>query len=131
MATSASAARREPEARRLQLRRLALLGCASLAIGCAPISVPLQPPSGFVFAHFTAPLDTRFEATPAGSKVGSAELRFLREPFFTNLPIITWGDASLESAVASAGIQKIHYADYELLNVLGIYVQFTVEVHGD
>jgi hypothetical protein len=93
--------------------------------------VPLQPPSGFVFAQFTAPLDTRFEKTPVGSKVGTAQLQFLREPFFTNLPIITWGDASLESAATSAGIQKIHYAEYKLLNVLGIYVQFTVEVHGD
>jgi hypothetical protein len=117
---------------RRRLRLLALAGCAWLAIGCAgPVSVPVQPPSGFIFSQFTAPLDTRFEATPAGSKVGTAKVQFLREPFFTNLPIITWGDASLESAAASAGIQKIHYADYELLNVLYIYVQFTVEVHGD
>ena len=29
------------------------------------------------------------------------------------------------------GIQTVHYVDYEVLNVLGIYVQLTVKVSGD
>jgi hypothetical protein len=76
-------------------------------------------------------LETNFEATPAGGKTGVAEVRFIREPFFTKLPIITWGDGSVQAAVQEGGIQTVHYVDYEVLSVLGIYVQLTIKVSGD
>ena len=41
------------------------------------------------------------------------------------------GDASVEAAAANGGITKIRYADYEILNVLGIYREFEVRVSGD
>ena len=44
---------------------------------------------------------------------------------------MTWGDASIEAAAQEGGIQTVHYVDYEVLSVLGIYVQLTVEVSGD
>jgi hypothetical protein len=116
------------------LRSLAAaLATAGAGLGCAAgvVGVPVAPPAGLILAYQSAPLETNFEATPVGSKTGTAEVRFLREPFFTNLPLVTWGDASLEAAAREGGIQTIHYADYELLQVLGIYVQLTVEVSGD
>jgi hypothetical protein len=63
--------------------------------------------------------------------VGTAKTRYLQDPFFTGLPIAAWGDASVEAAAGSAGITKVHYADYEVLNVLLIYREFTVRVSGD
>jgi hypothetical protein len=89
------------------------------------------PPSGLLFSYQSAPLETDFDATPVGSKKGEAEVHFLREPFFTSLPLATWGDASLAAAAQEGGIQTVHYVDYTVLSVLGIYVQLTVEVSGD
>ena len=114
-------------------RRVGALLAAAVLLGCAssPVGVPVAPPSGLLFALQSAPLETNFEETRVGSRTGIAEVRFLREPFFTNLPLVTWGDASIEAAAREGGIQTIHYVDYELLSVLGIYVQLTVQVSGD
>jgi hypothetical protein len=111
----------------------AALLAAGVGLGCAvsPVRVPVAPPSGVLFSYQSAPLETNFEATPLGGKTGVAEVHFLREPFFTNLPLVTWGDASLAAAAQEGGIQTVHYADYTVLSVLGIYVQLTVEVSGD
>lgn len=111
---------------------LALLAAGS-ALGCAssPVTVPVAPPSGLLFSYQSAPLETNFEATPVGARKGEAQLHFLREPFFTNLPLVTWGDASLEEAAREGGIQTVHYVDYQVLSVLGIYVQLTVQVSWD
>ncbi len=114
-------------------RALLALGAAA-GLGCAGstgVGGPVSPPGGFILTYHAAPLETNFEATPVGSRTGTSEVRFLREPFFTNLPLVTWGDASLEAAAREGGIQTIYYADYELLNVLGIYEQLTIEVSGD
>jgi hypothetical protein len=43
---------------------------------------------------------------------------------------VGWGDAALDDAARDAGIQTICYADYELLEVLGIYKRATVHVYG-
>ena len=116
------------------LRRLgAAVVAAGAGLGCAAgvVGVPVSPPGGVILTYQSAPLETNFEETPVGSKKGIAEVRFLREPFFTNLPIATWGDGSLEATMREGGIQTVHYVDYEVLNVLGIYVQLTVKVSGD
>jgi hypothetical protein len=107
---------------------LATFGCA----GVAPSrSAYPQPPVGFVFGRHAAPLEVNFEATPHGSKVGSARTRCFSDPFFTGLPIVAWGDASIQTAARNAGITTVHYADYEILNVLGIYRELTVRISGD
>jgi hypothetical protein len=42
-----------------------------------------------------------------------------------------WGNAALDKAARDAGIQTVYYADYELLDVLGIYKRATVYVYGE
>lgn len=120
-------------ATRTSLHFAAALLAAGSGLACAssPVRVPVAPPSGLLFSYQSAPLETNFEATPLGSKRGEAQVHFLREPFFTNLPLVSWGDASLAAAAQEGGIQTVHYADYTVLSVLGIYVQLTVEVSGD
>jgi len=103
----------------------AVAGCGSLRVG-----VPVKPPGGFLFEKFSAPMQTNFDATAAGSKVGTATARFIYEPVLTRTSL-TWGDASLRRAVEQAGITKVHYVDYEILSVLGVYVQLTTKVSGD
>jgi len=109
------------------------LGCLLLALGCAsPVIAPVEPPSGGLFGYYSAPLETNFEATPLGSKVGYSQLHFFREPFSGyRVPVFTISDASVREAAANGFIQKIHYADYQVLNILGFYVQVTIRVAGD
>jgi hypothetical protein len=114
-----------------RLAAVAAIAAASSGCTLSPVGVPVAPPGGIILTYQSAPLETNFEATPVGSKKGVAEVRFLREPFFTNLPLATWGDGSLEAAMREGGIQTLHYVDYEVLSVLGIYVQLTVRVSGD
>jgi hypothetical protein len=104
---------------------LASIGCGSLRVG-----VPVKPPAGFIFEKFSAPVETNFDATAIGSKVGTATARFIYEPILTRTSL-TWGDASLQKAVDQAGITRVHYVDYEILSVLGVYVQLTTKVSGD
>ena len=47
------------------------------------------------------------------------------------MPVVTLADASMREAARNAFIDTVHYADYQVLNVLGIYVQVTVRVSGD
>jgi len=132
-----------------RLARLgATLAVAAFAVGCGtgglrpPLSfaagygstgvrVPVAPPTGYGFAHQSAPIETNFEATPVGSREGEAVIYFLQDPIFTGLPIVTFGDASLAEAIKDGGLQTVHYADYHIVSVLGIYVQLTLRVSGD
>jgi len=107
---------------------LALTAC----LGCAgSATLPVAPPIGFLFTRHSAPLETNFEATSVGAKTGVARVHHLYDPILTGLPLVTWGDGSLEQAARNGGISQVNYADYELLSVLGIYVQISVEVSGD
>lgn len=108
------------------------MACALLCQACAVgLVAPVRPPGGALFTWVSAPLDTNFSQTPTGSKVGTSETRYLYIPN-GYLPLsFAWGDASVAEAAAAAGITTIHYADYEYLNVLGVYNQVTVRVSGD
>jgi hypothetical protein len=105
------------------------------AAGCAsPVAAPVEPVYGGIFSWYSAPLETHFEATPLGSKVGKVEMRHFEFPYNTSggrLPVATWASAAIAEAAAKGGIQKVHYADYEVLGVLGVYFQLTVRVSGD
>lgn len=111
------------------------LGAVLCAAGCAsPVAAPVEPVYGGIFSLYSAPLETHFEATPVGSKVGKVEMRHFEIPYNTSgsrLPVATWASAAIAEAAAEGGIQKIHYADYEVLGVLGVYFQLTVRVSGD
>jgi hypothetical protein len=92
----------------------------------------VQPPGGALFTWVKAPLETDFSATPVGTKIGTSETRYLYIPNGNNLPLsFAWGDAAVKAAAADGGITTVHYADYEYLNILGVYNQLTVRVYGD
>ena len=88
-----------------------LSGCAAMAPVVAPITIDEKGP--------VAVGDTN-----AGvSKVGRAKAQ--------GLLIVAWGDASISTAAASAGITKIHHVDNEVLNILGIYAKNETIVYGE
>lgn len=114
-------------------RAAAVAGAALLCQACAlGVGAPVRPPGGALFTWVEAPLETNFSATPIGSKVGTSETRYLNVPNSYNVPLeFAWGDAAVKAAAADGGITSVHYADYEYLNILGVYNQLTIRVYGD
>ncbi len=114
------------------LIRIVLCVCAlSLAAcGAQRIASPVIPGSGALFTNYKAPVQVNFDATPRGSKHGEGVVTYVREPFFTQFDI-AFGDVSLAKVAADSGITKVHYTDYEVLSILGIYVQFKLHACGD
>jgi len=116
-----------------------LLGCATrsdaIYRALADVSVPVIPPPGLVYTRFRAPL--ALDSTGFGSKQGTAVSHQIGLPplpfpgLTLGLDLFAWGDASLTTAAASGGIQKVEHADYELMVVLFVYRRFTTEVYGD
>ena len=118
------------------LARVLCLGSVLLLASCAagprPFGVwprvPVAPPPGFIYTHYHAPLQTNMERTPAsGLKVGKASTTAISVWLFS----FAWDDASIEKAAQNGGITKIHYADYEFMQVLGVYGKFTTTVYGE
>jgi hypothetical protein len=110
-------------------------GCASPAAGLSRAAAglhdaPVIPPPGSIVSIYKAPLQVDFNdpSTPAVSpRSGMSETQYVRIPFL--YLSFAWGDGSLEKA--TAGMQKVHYADYELFNVLYIYQKLTVHASGE
>ncbi len=92
--------------------------------GCAMWQAPVIPPQGAIFSSTSAPIQTQFRDTDLGSKRGEATSIAI-------LGLIGIGDASVYEAAQNGNIQTVKHVDYEIMNVLGIYVEFKTVVYGD
>ena len=97
----------------------------------------VTPQKGFIFTHYRAPMHCRLDApggVPCGKdlKQGTISAHAFTLPVPETFHILSagWGDVALDDAARGAGIQTIYYADYELLDILGIYERATVYVYG-
>jgi hypothetical protein len=113
------------------MRRIKLLVLVAFAsgvcCGCAGFRAPVIPPHGIIFTKYSAPLTVPVSKTPAtGGKVGKASTIYVG--FYLD---VATGDASIQAAAKEGGISKIYYADYEIVEVLGIFWQFTIKVYGE
>ena len=120
----------------LPLRGPALGGAAaSAAAGSGGDRLPVRPGVGFLFERYRAPIDTDVSSTTLGSKEGRATTVHIRDPLFTQLPIITYGEADRDMATVAAaqagGITRVDLVEVERFSVLGIYVRETIVVLGD
>ncbi len=111
--------------RRLFLGLFAAAMMLSLS-GCVLVGfrAPFSPPIGWLYSDYRAPLMTDQSGLILGPKKGVATTQ-------TVLGMVTTGDASLETAAKSAGITKINYADYHLVNILGVIATVEVAVYGE
>jgi hypothetical protein len=99
---------------------------------------PVIPPLGFIFTKVAAPLDFEFPSpgTPtrqdddSGLKKGESNTHFIRIPFVRFRPSVAWERISVAETARAADIQTLHYADYEILIVLGIYAEYRLRVYG-
>lgn len=108
---------------------LPLAGCA----GLTAYSAPVKPPQGMLFVDVKAPLTAQFNGTPVGAnlkKVSKTHTGFFRDFIFTG-GTFAWDDVAISEIARRGGIEEVAYADYELMNILGIYGTFTINVYGN
>ncbi|MBI1291739.1 hypothetical protein GC173_10920 [bacterium] len=106
-----------------KLLALAAVTIVSLQLtGC--LVAPVQPPMGILYTSYQAPLDYDQSNSSVGSKSGSAETMSI-------LGLVALGDGSVKTAASNGGLSTISGADYEYLNIIGVYQKYTTIVHGE
>ena len=106
-----------------------LSACAQLA----PVKAPVVPPPGLIFTQYKAPLDFGHskdgEGTPVtGLKSGTSEAHYFQ--LWYRALSFGWGDVSIEESSKRGGIKEVEYADYQVLSILGLYVNTKITAHG-
>ena len=92
------------------------------------------PPAvpAFIYGSYKAPLTTDFRDTPARpARVGRAHTTYIMLPLIIVFLDIAFDDASVRKAASNGGIKTIHYADYEMTTVLGLFGSYETIVHGE
>jgi len=95
----------------------ALSGCTTVG-GARPFAM------GSIYADYNSTIDTEFNNTDLGSKVGTAEATSI-------LGLVATGDCSAAAAAKAGGIKVIKHADCKVYNLLGIISKVTMVVYGD
>jgi len=104
-----------------------------LCAGCALSRTPVAPPAGAIFTHYKAPLTVDFDNTKVCNKVGRASTFYFRVPYVSSLVDLSfaWNRCDIEAAAREGGLRTVHYADYEVFQVLDVFGRFTVHAYGE
>jgi hypothetical protein len=99
-----------------------LLFCLALSLqGCATTG-PMQ---GGLFTSVSGPVAVTPYPVTSTAKVGTGSTACI-------LGLISFGDASIHTACASAGITKVQHVDYHVTTVLfGLFSSYQVIVYGE
>lgn len=112
----------------------ACLAAGLLLSGCAVgYQAPVRPPVGLLFTQVKAPLTADFGGNPVGPgvrKVSRTNTSYVWDALLTGMSF-AWGDAAVQKIAKEGGIEKVSYADYEIMSILGVYATFTVNVYGN
>ena len=81
--------------------------------------------SGCVYFNVQAPLDTDYDKTDLGTKIGKSNAQSV-------CWLVAWGNAGTKAAAAEGNITVIKHADSRLFSVFfGFYTKLTTIVYGD
>lgn len=89
----------------------------------ATYRAPVQPYMGTAFNQTSAPMDITFDETRLGERRGTASSKRI-------IGLFSFGDASIQTAARNGRMDVVDQVDYEFLNILGIYVEFTTIAIG-
>jgi hypothetical protein len=101
--------------------------------GFTRYSAPVQPPLAAIFIHIKAPLTVDVDYSPAGAAVKKTSQQstfYLHDWILTGMEL-AWDEAAIADIAERGGIEEVSYADYEYLNVLGLFASFTINVYGN
>lgn len=80
---------------------------------------------GCIYSHIQRPLDTDYDNTSLGTKIGRAHTQSV-------LWLFAWGDGGSKAAAENGGITTIMHADTEYKVILfGLYSKVTTVVYGN
>lgn len=80
---------------------------------------------GCAYTNINRPLDSNFNNTELGGKVGRADSRIA-------IWLFAWGDSGAHAAATNGGIKVIKHADTEIYSIFfGAYTRITTVVYGD
>ncbi len=115
------------------LTGILIMSLVVVLTGCGRfLPTAVVPPQGMLFCHYSAPLSTHLDNVPAGRKVtrvSSSSTHYLRDIILTNLDF-SWGEAGIQQIARMGGLKQVYFADYDFLNILGVYARFTINVYG-
>jgi len=103
-----------------------------LVAGCARYRTPVIPPQGLLFSSVKAPISINFDNTPAGrrlTQVSQSSTHYFRDFIFTGMDF-SWDSVAINDIARSRGLKRVYFADYEYLNILGVYAKFTINLYG-
>lgn len=116
-----------------QLKLIMLIFLTVTVTACAiSYNAPLRPPMGIAISTIKAPLTTDFNGTTVSGdliKASKKQTYYVHDILFTGLDF-AWDTVDIPEIARQGGISEVAYAEYELLNVLGVYAQFTIHVYG-
>jgi len=114
-----------------------LAAVALLGSGCGAFGprAPLVPPPGIIFTQYSAPLDIDLgregEPTPVSQlRSGESDTQHIFIPLIGFLTF-TWGDMSIDEAARNGNLNEVHFADYDYMNILGIYQTVKINAYGN
>lgn len=94
------------------------------ASGCAPsVGAPVMMPPGLIITMTTLPLDTDMSDEAPAIRQGSATAVNI-------LGLFAFGNAGIDAAARSAGIEQIAYADYRAFSIFLLFTSYTTVVYG-
>ena len=103
--------------------------------GCATFvnyETQVVPMRAGLIENFSAPLMTNFNNTNVGKgniKATSKKTLYFHDMLLTGMSF-AWDNVSIPEIARKGGIKHVTYADYEVLNILGVYAQFQINVYG-
>lgn len=91
---------------------------------CAIVPTPMGPVGLFADVTYNAAAASVKMDANSFSKVGTSDASNI-------LGIIQTGDISINAAMKSGGLQRVHHVDYKVTNVLGLFSTKTIIVYGE
>jgi hypothetical protein len=93
---------------------------------------PVKPPIGILFTEIQAPVSVDYDATVVRSedeKRAQATCYYVHDILLTGISV-GWDEVAIAKIAQDGGFEKVHYADYEFMHVLGIFAKVTISVYG-
>lgn len=90
--------------------------------------------SGRIYSDVTYPLDTDFSNTPVfieKDESANGTIQHIRIPLNYYQIDVVWDSNAIGDIARRRGIETVHYADLQTLNVLGILKTYTVHIYGE
>lgn len=82
-------------------------------------------PLGLIYTHIIFPLDVNLDEDQFVRRPEKGDVKHIQ--YYIE---VMWDSNAIGDIAKENGIEQVYYADLEVLNVLGIWRQYTVHIYG-